>query len=190
MIGNTEAITRKGFICDKAPNFWAYMRSKSVWHTPRLSVVIGDLPSSTEVTSSFHGGSCHICFYDKQCHSINNNKQIFILGDEFLPPKIGSRRRCCPVMRVHQGTFDQLKQVLLFHLRNKLRIKEGSILVMILTSHLMKVGFHKYISKFKSFASWARCLMPTIIVMPSIAPFNTGHDLAHLISVSHLYHCL
>ena len=190
MMGNTEAITRDDFSCEKAPNFWADPRSRSVWHTPRPSVVIGDLPPSTEVTSSFHGGSCHSCFSDKQCHSINNNKQIFILGDEFLPPKIGSRGSCCPVIRVHQGTFDQLKQVLLYHLRNKLRIKEGSILVLFLLSHLMKVGFHKYASEFKNFASWARCLMPTVRVMPSIAPFNTGHDLAHLISISHLYHSL
>ncbi len=190
MVGNTEAITRQEFACDNAPNFWADPRSKSVWHTPRPSVVVGDLPPSTEVTSSFHGGSCHSCFYDNQCHSINNNKQIFILGDEFSPPKIGSRGRCCPVIRVNQGSFDQLKQVILHHLRNKLRIKEGSIIVTLLMTHLMKVGFNKYTSEFKSFASWVRCLMPSVTVLPSIAPYNTGHDLEHLISVSQLYHSL
>ena len=190
MVNNSEAIMKQKFNCDTAPNFWADPRTKSVWFAPRPSVIIGDLPSTTAVTTSFYGGSCHSCYTDNLSHSINKTRQVFLLGDEFTPPLVGSRGHCFPVIRVHQGSFDQVKQVLLYHMRNKLRIQEGSIFVTLLMSHLMRVGAHQYLAEFKIFATWAKRLIPTLKVMPSIAPFNTGHDLVNLVSMSQLYHAL
>ncbi len=148
MVDNSEAILKQKFSCDMAPNFWADPRTKSVWFTPRPSIIIGDLPSTTAVTTSFYGESCHSCYTDNQSHSVNKTWQVFLLGDEFTPPLVGSRGHCFPVIRVHQGSFDQVKQVLLYHMRNKLRIQEGSIFVALLMSHLMRVGVHQYLAEF------------------------------------------
>ncbi len=54
----------------------------------------------------------------------------------------------------------------------------------------MRVGAHQYLAEFKIFATWAKRLIPTLKVMPSIAPFNTGHNLVNLVSMSQLYHAL
>ena len=57
-------------------------------------------------------------------------------------------------------------------------------------SHLMRVGAHQYLAELKNFTSWTYRLIPTLKVMPSIPPFNTGHDLDNLVSMSQLYHAL
>ena len=48
----------------------------------------------------------------------------------------------------------------------------------------MRIGVHQYLAKFENFASWAKRLISMLKVMPSIAPFNTGHDRVHLVSIN------
>ena len=129
-----------------------------------------------QVSSSFFGNNCTNCKHLKVNHSIIGNR-IFFLGDNFLPAMIGSRGDCAPTIRINEGSFDQLKEVLKAQLKSGLKIKpvsESPVYACVsLLSHLCKVGAQEFWLQLDSFSTWMEKELGWVVV-PFLLPYPLG----------------
>ena len=114
-------------------------------------------------------------------YTINNLQ--FNKIENILPPVNGSQGDCCLTIRVDSGSFQQVKAVILFHLKQGLGIKPGSIGFVCLTAHLMRYGHERYWEEMTDFIKWARLLLK-VEILPGLLPFPEGLDLANLIPIA------
>ena len=141
---------------------------------PKADGSVKILPEKTAASSSFIGGSCGTCRLPsgKKCHSINEKPVCIILGDEYCPILCGDRGACCPTIRVQSGTFAQLKSLLTYHFEAGLKVKPGSVAVVLLLSHLLRIGHDDFWSELIEFTNWASTKHLTIL--PGIPIYPTG----------------
>lgn len=188
---DTEAIFRTNFFPLIKSSFFADARiDKIPLVCPKPNFKIPHLPATTAVTSSFRGSICSSCFEKGRSHTINNTPRIFLLGDEFFPVLVGSAGDCLPTMRIESGDFYQARILLEFHIKNGLKICQGSLIVICLTSHLLRVGHAEYWTQLLTFIQWARDSCLEADILPTVVPFPVGFKTHQLVSICQLYHHL
>mgnify|MGYP002631411945 CR=1 FL=1 len=111
-------------------------------------------------------------------------------GDEHFPPLIGSLGDCCPTTRIDSGDFKQTKSVIKFQVKCGLKFIKGCLLVICLTSHLLRVGHATYWTELLEFIDWARGQNLGVDILPTLVPFPCGYKTHHLISICQVYHHL
>ena len=151
---------------------------------PKPNFVVPGLSPTVHATCTFFGGSCYSCSSDSQKHSLNDAARCFLLGDEFCPMMAGINNDCCPTLRIQGASFNDLKLLINKHVSVGLRIKPGSVGIVLLHTHLAKIGYHAYWSQLKVFTEWAASL--NLNILPCIPPFPVGTTMSHLISVKQL----
>ena len=102
-------------------------------------------------------------------HGIHDRK-VYLLGDQFLPWRLGEGINCVPVMRLEDANFELMKQALLAQQGNGFQPQEGSVFVVGLLSYICRVGSAKFWADFSSFQGWARANFGAA-VWPVIPPF-------------------
>ena len=112
-----------------------------------------------------------------------------MIGDQWTPPVVGNKGTCCPVLRVNQGDFSQMKDLVLFQVAQGLRFPAGSVVCIFMMTHLLRVGAHKYWQDLSRFTTWLQDTHK-VTVLPGISPFPVGLDPVHLVSMSQFYHQL
>ena len=163
------------FSRDAAPGFHGDSRLKRLHLVlPKADGSVKVLPDQTAATSTFIGGSCGTCRLPtgRQCHSLTDKPICLILGDEFVPVLCGDRGKCCPTLRVQSGTFAQLRSLLEYQMEAGLKLKPGSVAVVMLLSHLLRIGHDDYWTELLSFTSWAAT--KNLTILPSIPTYPTG----------------
>lgn len=170
-------------------NFFGDKRVKSCWYTPRPSYNLGNNPANLATSSSIIGGTCKCCFIGGRNHSVNDHARLFILGDQWIPPVVGMEGVCCPTLRVNQGDFKQLEDLVLFHISQGLRFPFGSVVCVFMSTQLLRVGAHIYWQQLTSFISWLKTAAK-VTVLPGLAPYPAGLAPSHLVSISQYYHYL
>ena len=121
------------------------------------------------LTSSFLGQDCHSCPIMGDTHGIQD-RRVFVLGDQFLPWRLGEGADCVPVMRIEDANFELLKQALMAQRGHGFCPYEGSIFCVGLLSHICRVGSKKFWDDFLSFQGWAKANF-SVSVFPFIPPF-------------------
>ena len=152
---------------------------------PKPNFYIPGLSPTAKVSSTFYGGSCSSCDTKGIKHSLNDFPRTFLLGDELCPVLVGLNQDCCPVVRVESGTFTDLQLILQKQIRAGLKIQKGSIGVILLLTHLLRVGQVSYCSQLKSFTEWA--LSINLLILPSLPPFPVGISMDKLVSIKQLH---
>ena len=121
------------------------------------------------LTSTFLGRDCHSCPSVGGQHGISD-KKVFVLGDQFLPWKLGEGLQCVPTLRVEDADFESIKQALLAQKSHDFDPQEGSIYIVGLLSYICRVGSKKFWEDFVSFQGWIRDVFKGR-VWPVIPPF-------------------
>ena len=148
---------------------------------PKNFLSISNIPT----TSSFIGNTCDSCHHKGGRHGLygsNEGRKIFVLGDSFVPPFIGGLNNCIPTLRVSEGSFAQVKAVLVAQLHHGLTVNPGSYFVVGLLSHLCQVGNSAFWDDFAQFESWASKTLG-VIVIPFLPIFPKGLGQANLATI-------
>ena len=177
------------FTLNTNTEFFGDLRVKYGWITPRPHFQLGDNPNNLASSASFVGGTCHSCYPGHKNHTLNEKPRLFIAGDQFFPPVVGTHGSCCPVMRINNGSFQQLKDMITFQIAQGLRFPRGSILCTFMLSHLLKIGASLYWNEVVSFIEWMND-MHGVTVLPGIPPYPCGLEAQQLVSLSQYFHYL
>lgn len=177
------------FTLNTNTDFFGDLRVKYGWITPRPHFQLGDNNVNLASSASFVGGTCHSCYSGHKNHTLNEKPRLFMAGDQFLPPVVGTQGSCCPVMRVNDGSFQQLKDLITFQIAQGLRFPRGSILCTFMLSHLLKIGANLYWSEVVSFIEWMND-NHGVTVLPGIPPYPCGLEAQQLVSLSQFFHYL
>ena len=153
--------TSQGFI-----DFFADKRVDNLTFVlPKANLNLPSFPSNVAVTCSMVGRKCSVCpghFLDSPF--------LLLLGDQHLPPACGSQNDCAPVIRVQSGNFEQAKKILEFQLSLGLKFPQGSHIVVMMLSHLMRVGDSRYWEELKKFSQWCRKTL-NVTAIPALPPY-------------------
>ena len=95
---------------------------------------------------------------------------MLLLGDQHCPVACGSQNDCMPVVRIQSGNFAQLKKILRFQQSLGLRFPDGSVAVVMMLTHLIRVGESQYWKELKSFSQWCHNNFK-LNVLPALPPF-------------------
>ena len=125
-----------------------------------------------ELHSSFLGPNCNACNYMGCSHPITNRK-IMLLGDELLPPIVGAKADCLPVLRVCGGGFAQLKVALEAQVMHGCKPNKDMIMAVSLQLHLARVGNELFWIEFDEFNEWVTETFGCT-VMPFLTPYPEG----------------
>jgi hypothetical protein len=116
----------------------------------------------TEMASTVVGRKCYSCESDLvSTHvSVQAQRPVLLVGDEYFPPIVGNGGSCLPVLRVHSGSPDQVLDAIteVFCIRSKKGkgrsgdIPDDLLIVLGLTSHLERVGVSCYIEDMENLA--------------------------------------
>ncbi len=150
---------------------------------PRSSKTAISLPSTKKypffdnlqnfsLSCSFLGNNCTACNLLNGNHSIAK-QNVFLLGDQFIPPIIGSQKECVPTIRINNPTFETLKESLRSQKKNGLGKNEGGVALVSILSFLINVGASEYLSKLGDFSEWAKTEMGWEVI-PFITPYPHG----------------
>ena len=101
--------------------------------------------------------------------------------DQHAPCLIGANGDCALVIRIEDGSFADLKDVLLAQFEMGLRLRKGSVGICLILTHLMKIGFNDFWDQFIAFGTWAETF--GLRILPSLPPFPIGHSMTELNSV-------
>lgn len=185
-----SAIINYDFTLAQNTNFFADQRVKRCWFIPRPQFKLGENPPNLEASSSFIGGDCYSCFPSRRKHSINGKSRLIILGDQFIPPVVGAKGDCCLVLRVNQGNFNEMKDLIFFQISQGFKFSNGSVVCIFLLSHLLRIGENKYWQDLSRFMEWLRHTFK-VTVLPGIPPYPAGLEPAQLVTISqYFYHLL
>ena len=105
------------------------------------------------VTATWVGEKCGGCKLGPKGHSISDHN-VVVVGDQFLPPNIGSQGECVPVGRIESATFEHVKLFLQAQKEAGFSPPQGSILCVSLTRYVCVVGSDLYWQEFDSFCKW------------------------------------
>jgi hypothetical protein len=184
-----SAIINYDFTLAQNTNFFADQRVKRCWFIPRPQFKLGENPPNLEASSSFIGGDCYSCFPSRRKHSINGKSRLIILGDQFIPPVVGAKGDCCLVLRVNQGNFNEMKDLIFFQISQGFKFSNGSVVCIFLLSHLLRIGENKYWQDLSRFMEWLRHTFK-VTVLPGIPPYPAGLEPAQLVTISQYFHHL
>ena len=168
-------IGHHNFEREAAPGFHGDSRIKRLHLVlPKADGSVKVLPEQTAATSTFIGGSCGTCRLPtgRNCHSLTDKPVCLILGDEFTPVLCGDRGKCCPTLRVQSGSFAQLRSLLEYQMEAGLKVKQGSVAIVMLLSHLLRIGHDDFWSELLAFSSWAAT--KNLTVLPGLPTYPTG----------------
>ena len=140
-----------------------------------------DKLKNLSLSCSFFGNNCTSCNYLNGNHSIVKNN-IFLLGDHFTPPCMGSHKECVPTVIIKDPSFESLKETLLAQKKNGMGNSVGRVALVCLLSLLIKVGATEYFLQLSEFSQWAKSEL-SLTIIPFICPFPTGLPDHALISI-------
>ena len=136
---------------------------------PSPNTVIPGICAGTKITCTFRGGQCSSCGLAASNHRVNDAPRVLVIGDEHTPPLIGVDEDCCLVTRIDGGDFAQHQAFLEWQHGEGLRLKAGSVCVVMLITHIVRVGQDKFWWELMNFASWMETKGCT--VLPCLPPF-------------------
>ena len=141
---------------------------------PKADASVNILPAKTAASSSFIGSSCCTCRLPtgKKSHSITDRPICLIIGDEYVPLLCGDKGNCCPTMRIESGSLAQSRKLLEYHIEAGFKPKPGSVAVVLLLAHLLRVGHDDFWQELSEFSVWAATKHLT--VLPGLPPYPTG----------------
>ena len=159
---------------------------------PRSSKTAISLPStkkfpffdnlqSFSLSCSFFGNNCTACNLLNGNHSIAK-QNVFLLGDQFIPPIVGSQKECVPTIRISNPTFETLKESLRAQKKNGLGKNEGGVALVSILSYLINVGATEYLSKLGEFSEWVKAEMGWEVI-PFVTPYPHGFPEHALITI-------
>ena len=177
-LNTSGAVVRVNFENPSSPGFFADPRSDFLTFTlPKPRMFVSPLPSDLHASCSFVANCCSSCTGRVKYHRIGSGgPRLFIIGDEYTPIMIGENGNCCPVIRVRGGSFDNIKAIIDLQIQLGLVIPLRSVAVVLLTSHLLKVGQEKYWEELNTFSEWAAktnlTILPGLQPYPKMSPAN------------------
>jgi len=159
---------------------------------PRSSKTAISLPSTKKfpffdnlqnfsLSCSFFGNNCTACNLLNGNHSIAK-QNVFILGDQFIPPTVGSQKECVPTIRISNPTFETLKESLRAQKKNGLSKNEGGVALVSILSYLINVGATEYLAKLGEFSEWVKVEMGWDVI-PFVTPYPHGFPEHALITI-------
>lgn len=159
-------------------------RSAIILPTPSPPKVFRSL-KNLKMSCSFMGNNCTCCNFLGGNHSIKNC-QVFFLGDTFFPAMIGGAGECAPNIRVEQGDFNQLRDVLLAQKANGFSPKAGSFAMVGLLAHLLRVGAENYLAQLVDFSNWLNTHF-NLRTFPILFPFQLGFTDVQLVIIRQFF---
>ena len=115
--------------------------------------------------------------------------RFFFLGDSFIPPIIGGMEDCSPVIRVGQANFSILKEVLLAQTKYGFYPNAGSVAIICVLEHLLKVGNQVFWTQFDDFQTWMSESFGWE-TMPSLPPLPDNLSISQLNTVQQFFKTL
>ena len=141
---------------------------------PCPNTEINGISANTKITCTYRGGQCSSCRHASSNHRINDQPRLLIVADEHAPPLIGVDDDCALVTRIDGGDFQQHKAFLEWQTGEGLRIKKGSVCVVMLVTHIARVGQDKFWWELQDFAAWMAKKGCT--VLPCLPPFPDTYN--------------
>lgn len=166
-----------------SPDFFSDPRmDKTAIHLPSTKTFpfFDNLVKST-LSCSFFGNNCTSCNHLNGNHSISK-LNVFLIGDQFTPPSIGSQKECVPTIRVNDPSFDTIKETLISQKKNGMGNNGEKVALVCLLSYLIKVGASEYFLQLSNFSEWAKAELSWTII-PFLTPFPVGFPEHALISI-------
>ena len=119
---------------------------------------------------SFLGPSCTTCKHNGSNHNIYGNR-VYLLGDSFLPPRVGGEADCVPVIRALEADFEILKLILTAQKKSGFKPKPGAVFAVGILNYLCKVGSSMYWEQYDRFSKWilqsfGGICMPFLVPVP------------------------
>ena len=174
-LAKKQSSGRCNFTLAGRPVFSADNRLEAV-HTvlPKEGIDLPDILADTKISCMFWAGQCGTCGQSGVHHRINDVPRIFFFVDEHGPPLVGTQTECCPTIRIDGGSLDQFEAMLRHHIQNGLKIQPGSVVIVSLITHLVRVGQELYWDQLVNFSHTMAEL--NLSVMPCLPPFPSGYD--------------
>ena len=127
-----------------------------------------------KIDSTCKGKDCFSCSHLSGSHTVSNVKLV-ILGDQHIPASVGAETRCIPVIRVEDGDFEAIKQVLWSQKNMGFKTVEGAVYAVALSSYLFRAGSELYWQGFDDLERWVRERMGGVLA-PFIMPYAMLND--------------
>ena len=187
IVQGKEVVLKTDFHLAGKPIFNADVRLDKVsYQLPRDQHPNTLLPTDTRASCTNYGGKCHTCSFAGTTHSLDDEPRVIILGDEHITPLVGNSKDCLLVWRIAGGSLAQFKALMNAQKDMGLKLKQGSIVVVCLVTHLMRVGYEGFWEEWKNFKDWARNhhgLTATI----AIPPFPAGYKHSQIAAARRLF---
>ena len=153
-----------------APPIWGAGRRecfalKTPEEVPRFFERLADVYA----TSTFLANQCSSCLSLNSDHDISE-KKVYILGDQFIPWRVGEGGDCVPTIRVQNADFQQLKNVLFAQKKSGFEPPQGSVFAVGLLTHLARIGNAAFWDHFLDFSGWCQRHFGAV-AWPFIPPF-------------------
>ena len=177
---------RSNFSLVGRPVFSADSRLDVV-HTvlPKEGIELPNILADTKISCTFWAGQCGTCGQAGVHHRINDEARLFMFVDEHGPPMVGTMGDCCPTIRIDGGNFEQFDAMLKHHIKHGLKIQPGSIVVVALVTHLVRVGHDLFWDQLVKFSRTMAA--HNLSVMPCLPPFPSGYDDRSLMTLHQFY---
>ena len=150
---------------------------KTPEHVPRFFERLADVYS----TSTFLANQCSSCLTLGSDHDISE-KKIYLLGDQFIPWRVGEGGDCVPTIRVQNSDFQQLKNLLFAQKKSGFEPPQGSVFAVGLLSHLARVGNAAFWDHFRDFYGWCQRHFGAVC-WPFLPPFPKSISASVLVTL-------
>ena len=144
---------------------------------PKVNDTYFKVLSNWNCSFSFCGNLCLSCKFLGADHPIAK-KRLFILGDQFIPPCIGKRTDCVPVLRVENGSFAHLRAALEAQRMHGFCPQDGAIFAVSLQAELARAGNESFWINFEEFKEWVSATFKAT-VMPFMTPYPNSTHIAY-----------
>ena len=156
---------------------------------PKRSYLHFEKVANLDIECSFLANNCNSCIYKGGSHSIKDSPRAFFLGDSFIPPAIGGMEDCSPVIRINKAGFSDLKEVLIAQKKNGFFPHPGSVAIVCMLDHLLKIGNEIFWTQFDDFSTWLKITFE-LKAMPTLPPLPNDLSISQLISVQQFFKTL
>ena len=140
-----------------------------------------DMLADHKLTATWLGMDCHVCPTQTNTHDIKG-KKVFILGDQFLPWRVGQGGNCVPLLRIEDGDCTAIRHALVAQVNNGFKPEEGSIFAVALLSHLCRVGSQHFWRELDDLARWCQGVFKATL-WPFLPPFPVGFPAGCLVAI-------
>ena len=96
---------------------------------------------------------------------------------------------CAPVIRIKKATFSDLKEVLIAQKKNGFFPHPGSVAIVCMLDHLLKIGNEIFWTQFDDFNTWLKITFG-LRAMPTLPPLPNDLSISQLISVQQFFKTL